>query len=751
MKKFICSYCGTTLQAKDEDIVVKCPICMTDNDLTRKEKDAFDTSRPYIFASYAHKDDHAVLPIVQGMQNSGFRVWYDKGIAVGEDWPTIIESKVKGCNTFVVFMSDNTIASKNCRNEINLALKYNKKILVLEMHPGIKYASGMELQLDTRQKLFVYKYSSIAALLQELHNAAILSECKDITKATGTARVAKPDVQPTQKTTVTTIRKKRSKMPVVIAAVAAIALVVAGVFVLPRVLGDEVDQPVNGDSEKQTVADANYSRSDKKQIESIIEEAESMVAENNYSAALAKVEEGLSTYADSEQLRQKADDYALVLYNEKKTKTLADAATLAESENYEQAMELIQNEDPKGDDAEYQTALESYRQMHFAAVKKQAVSQAEEQAGQKKFLEAIATIGQAVKTVGEDAELTAKKEAYTKAYAEDISAQVDALLAESKIDNAKTLLQNANKQVPNNSIIKARISELDSYKTVSLSTLTPINGSFAWNEGIPEDPFDSDYSSVKNYTIYHGNYCSNEYSTYAEYKIDGKYDLLQFNISPYSDYGENALSLVKVYVDGVLHYVSPAISQKFGLLKTEVDISGATYLKIVIDKGDYGCVLLSDMTLQKLPSYESKYDSNVTSLATLSALNGGFSWDSGFPRNVMGDSYTDIANYAIYHGNYCSSKYEMYSEYYLAGKYESFSVDIAPYSDFGSGGTSCVKIYVDDVLVHTTNVQQKSAKVNTGSIDVSNANYLKIVVEKAQYGCVILSDALLVNASEATQ
>jgi hypothetical protein len=57
-----------------------------------------------------------------------------------------------------------------------------------------------------------------------------------------------------------------------------------------------------------------------------------------------------------------------------------------------------------------------------------------------------------------------------------------------------------------------------------------------------------------------------------------------------------------------------------------------------------------------------------------------------------------------------------------------------------------VKIYVDDRLVYTSpKITQKTAKFNTGDIDVSNANYVKIVAEIDVYGCIIISDALLVN------
>ena len=72
---------------------------------------------------------------------------------------------------------------------------------------------------------------------------------------------------------------------------------------------------------------------------------------------------------------------------------------------------------------------------------------------------------------------------------------------------------------------------------------------------------------------------------------------------------------------------------------------------------------------------------------------------------------------------------------------------MAPYSDFGQNAKTVVKVYVDDVLVYTGTITQRSDKMSTGDIDLTNAQYLRIVIEKDNYGCVILSDVMLKNAS----
>ena len=46
----------------------------------------YEGDKPYIFISYAHADDDAVLPIVSDMHRRGYNIWYDEGIEVGSEW-----------------------------------------------------------------------------------------------------------------------------------------------------------------------------------------------------------------------------------------------------------------------------------------------------------------------------------------------------------------------------------------------------------------------------------------------------------------------------------------------------------------------------------------------------------------------------------------------------------------------------------------------------------------------------------------
>ena len=241
----------------------------------------------------------------------------------------------------------------------------------------------------------------------------------------------------------------------------------------------------------------------------------------------------------------------------------------------------------------------------------------------------------------------------------------------------------------------------------------------------------------------------------AEYNINKQYDTLTFNIQPYSDFKDNGWAYINVYADDVLRYTSERITQKTQPFSVQIDIYGANQLKIMVYTDKYSCVMLTDVLLAKLPNYISTNKSGYTSLSQVKTFNGSLEWENGYPSDVHETSYSDVSNYTILHaanglgtaGSIPCGKAKTYSvEYYVNKQYSSISFDIAPSAEFGSAASSIIKIYGDDTLIYTSPIiKQKTARFNTGAIDVSNSDYIKIIAEVSNYGCTIISDALLAN------
>ncbi|MBQ7416362.1 MAG: toll/interleukin-1 receptor domain-containing protein [Oscillospiraceae bacterium] len=138
----------------------------------------YEGNEDYIFLSYAHKDAPTVIPIVEKMIQQGFRIWYDSGIEAGTEWPEYIEDHLKRCRIFLAFMSPASVASRNCRNEVNFALELGKETLVVYLEET-ELVKGMRLQLNSTQSLYRQNHTSDASFLQSLMEARILQCCLD--------------------------------------------------------------------------------------------------------------------------------------------------------------------------------------------------------------------------------------------------------------------------------------------------------------------------------------------------------------------------------------------------------------------------------------------------------------------------------------------------------------------------------------------------------------------------------------------
>ena len=72
------------------------------------------------------------------------------------------------------------------------------------------------------------------------------------------------------------------------------------------------------------------------------------------------------------------------------------------------------------------------------------------------------------------------------------------------------------------------------------------------------------------------------------------------------------------------------------------------------------------------------------------------------------------------------------------------SLAISPYVDFENDKQAQVKIYTNDTLVYTSPAINRTTNiVQTGDIDIKNAEYITITIEGDWKGCIMLSDAVL--------
>lgn len=140
---------------------------------------AYEGSEKYAFISYAHKDSEQVLKILGRMADERYRVWYDEGIAPGSEWPEDIARHLNDCAVTVAFVSNNSIASANCRREVTFALAKHKPFLGVLLEPT-EMSLGMELQLSAQQCILRHNFTNEEDFIQKILSSPDLQPCRDV-------------------------------------------------------------------------------------------------------------------------------------------------------------------------------------------------------------------------------------------------------------------------------------------------------------------------------------------------------------------------------------------------------------------------------------------------------------------------------------------------------------------------------------------------------------------------------------------
>ena len=164
----------------------------------------YEGTQPYIFVSYAHKNDAAVLEIIGTLQSRGFRVWYDEGIEAGSEWPESIASHLERAQLVLAFLSPAYLQSDNCRKEMHYALTKKKPVINVYLEQT-ELSPGMEMQIGNLFALMKYAYPSEEYFYDKLFSAELL----DADKFAGEA----PELPPEAHAEPQRAKKKKEKKP----------------------------------------------------------------------------------------------------------------------------------------------------------------------------------------------------------------------------------------------------------------------------------------------------------------------------------------------------------------------------------------------------------------------------------------------------------------------------------------------------------------------------------------------------------
>jgi len=106
-----------------------------------------------IFISYSRTDIKTLDLLTSQIRNiyGQESYWYDAGIPGASNWRQRIQVEIQSCQVFLYLMSDRSVASPNCLDELRMALQYHKPVLqVLLPTLNVEYTDALPKDLQTQ-------------------------------------------------------------------------------------------------------------------------------------------------------------------------------------------------------------------------------------------------------------------------------------------------------------------------------------------------------------------------------------------------------------------------------------------------------------------------------------------------------------------------------------------------------------------------------------------------------------------------
>lgn len=136
----------------------------------------YNGNEPFLFFSYCHQDSKLVYPVIEELTRRGFRIWYDDGISIGEEWPEVIAQKLTDCAVFFCAVSEAYCASHNCKNELTFRIE-DKKPVVAALIQSFVLPLGVRLQLSSNQQMMLHD-KPLVRWADEIAECEKLQPCK---------------------------------------------------------------------------------------------------------------------------------------------------------------------------------------------------------------------------------------------------------------------------------------------------------------------------------------------------------------------------------------------------------------------------------------------------------------------------------------------------------------------------------------------------------------------------------------------
>ena len=132
-----------------------------------------DGIEPYLYVSCAQVDYGRVKSLVEGLEKLGFRVRMD----TGSNWPDYLAEQIRNCSCFVPMISERSLQSRYCQNEISDALQCGKPMVAVHLE-DIPLPDSLQLQLSRQQILRFTRHKDERAFLELLSRMPVVAACR---------------------------------------------------------------------------------------------------------------------------------------------------------------------------------------------------------------------------------------------------------------------------------------------------------------------------------------------------------------------------------------------------------------------------------------------------------------------------------------------------------------------------------------------------------------------------------------------
>lgn len=123
-----------------------------------------------IFLSYARSDAAQANELIDHLRTKGITVWSDtQGLKGAEQWATEIAGSIRECDTFLVMLSDTSVASDHVLKEVSLASEKRKRIVPVDVAGSIELPVSFEYALAGIQRV---AYGNFDAVLEAIKSGS---------------------------------------------------------------------------------------------------------------------------------------------------------------------------------------------------------------------------------------------------------------------------------------------------------------------------------------------------------------------------------------------------------------------------------------------------------------------------------------------------------------------------------------------------------------------------------------------------